>query len=51
MKRPKSYPMNGPSLEVQALMQFPRRNHTLLKRAFKVARITRPETVALCNLK
>ena len=49
-KSKKSFPMNGPSLEMQRLMERPRQNRKVLKNYFKDSKITRPETVEVCNL-
>lgn len=46
-KRRKHYPMNGPSIELQKLMQFPMRNKVAIARMIRVQSIDRPETLTL----
>lgn len=50
MKRPKQYPMNGPSREIQRLMMSPRRNKAELKSWAKANPTMRPETLAIIDL-
>lgn len=51
MKKSKQYPMNGPSLEIQRLMEQPRKNRAHLKAYFKDRQNMRPETLAILDLK
>jgi hypothetical protein len=44
MKTPKRYPMNGPTLEIQRLMQSPRRNAERLLQWLKSNPTMRHET-------
>jgi len=50
-KNPKRYPMNGPSIEVQRLMERPRANRDRLKSYFGDRSGIRPETLAILNIK
>jgi len=51
-KKAKQYPMNGPSLEIQRLMEFPRRNRVRLQQwANSNADKMRPETIEACRVK
>lgn len=47
MKKPKKYPMNGPSLHIQQLMQRPKANREELKQWAKDHPTMRPETIAI----
>lgn len=51
MKRKKQYPMDGPSIEVQRLMERPRANHDRLKSYFGDRHNIRRETLAILDLK
>lgn len=53
MKRnkPKQYPMDGPSLEAQRMMEQPQKNHRWLKHYFKTHPNMRPETKAVLDLR
>ena len=52
MKSPKHYPMNGPSLPAQRLMEAPRQNKKWLRGYFaENYKIQRHETLAILNLK
>jgi len=48
-KRRKHYPMNGPSIELQKLMQFPMRNKLRISRMLKAQAIDRPETLTILH--
>ena len=50
-KQPKRYPMNGPSAEVQRMMERPRLNHDRLKSYFGDRAGMRRETLAILDLK
>lgn len=50
-RKPKRYPMNGPSLHIQRLMQSPQRNHKELSEWLKMHPEMRQETAALCKIK
>lgn len=50
-KQPKKYPMNGPSLHIQRLMESPRRNADELKSWAKSKPEMRSETLAIISLK
>ena len=49
-KTPKRYPMDGPNLEIQRLMERPRENRQRLKQYFADRKNMRPETTAILNL-
>jgi len=51
-KNKKQYPMDGPTLETQRLMQSPRENHERLRKILlaKGSTITREETLAILDL-
>ena len=51
MKTPKKYPMNGPSLHIQRLMESPRKNRDELKAWAKSKPEMRSETLAIVHLK
>ena len=51
MKRPKHYPMNGPSIEVQRMMERPRANRDRLRSYFGDRANIRRETLAILDLK
>ena len=51
MKTPKRYPMNGPSLRIQKLMERPRANREELRSWAKSEPQMRTETLAILNLK
>jgi hypothetical protein len=46
-KKPKQYPMNGPSLHIQALMERPLTNKAALRKWAKANPTMRPETLAV----
>jgi hypothetical protein len=46
MKTPKKYPMNGPNLRIQAIMQNPAAHRDELKAWAKANPTQRPETLA-----
>lgn len=46
-KSEKQYPMNGPSLHIQRLMERPNHNKTELRRWKKAHPTMRPETLAI----
>jgi hypothetical protein len=46
-RKPKQYPMNGPSLHIQALMERPKRNRDELKAWARHHPTMRPETLAI----
>jgi hypothetical protein len=46
-RKPKQYPMNGPSLHIQSLMERPKRNRDELKAWAKHHPTMRPETLAI----
>jgi hypothetical protein len=46
-RKPKQYPMNGPSLHIQALMERPQRNKQALRDWAKSHPTMRPETLAI----
>lgn len=50
-RKPKQYPMNGPSRHIQALMERPRANREALREWAKANPTMRHETLAICNLK
>lgn len=50
-RTPKRYPMNGPSLVAQEMMQRPRLNRKWLRDYFKNSQCKREETVAVAYLK
>ena len=50
-KTPKKYPMNGPNLEIQRLMERPRANAARLKKYFDDRKDMRPETLKAALLK
>lgn len=45
MKKPKKYPMNGPSIMIQKLMESPQRNREELQKWAKENPNMRPETL------
>lgn len=49
-KKPKRYPMDGPNLEIQRLMERPRANREALRRYFADRKNMRPETLAILDL-
>lgn len=51
MKTAKRYPMNGPNIHIQQLMQQPRKNSVELRKWAKAHPDMRPETRAICYLK
>jgi len=51
-KKARQFPMNGPNLTIQRLMEEPRKNRSILRHYFKTSnQVTRPETVAVASLK
>jgi hypothetical protein len=52
-KKAKHYPMNGPSMEAQRLMESPRANRARLRQILtaKGSLVTREETLAILELK
>lgn len=50
-RRQKQYPMDGPNMEIQRLMEQPRRNAGRLRKYFKDRPNMRPETVAVAYLR
>ena len=50
-KTPKKYPMNGPSLHIQQLMERPRHNKEELQKWAEAHPTMRPETLAIVILK
>jgi hypothetical protein len=50
-KGKKRYPMDGPPMRIQRLMQSPQRNHKELFSWLKENPGTRPETAELCKKK
>ena len=49
-KHPKKYPMDGPNLEIQRLMERPRANRERLRSYFKDRKNMRTETSAITEL-
>jgi hypothetical protein len=52
MKKPKRYPMDGPSLETQRLiLAGPRKNRLAIIAGLAAREVKRPETLEILNLK